>query len=162
MGLYQPAIAAVSMPLTDGCFSSIIWLQQNCVLVQSCTILCNPMDCSLPGSSVHGGKNTQVGCHFLLLGIFPTQGSNSHLLHWQVDRLPSAKIVNIILANHSSKEAIIPLIYYRWLNYILIAQSFSISNSVNLCSGSSFSKMYWLILLIYTFQKNFGFYFIGV
>ena len=26
------------------------------------------------------GKNTGVGCHFLLQGIFPTQGSNSHLL----------------------------------------------------------------------------------
>ena len=31
------------------------------------------------------GKNTGVGYHFLLLGIFLTQGSNSHLLHWQVD-----------------------------------------------------------------------------
>ena len=29
------------------------------------------------------GKNTGVGCHFLLLGIFPTQGLNPHLLHWQ-------------------------------------------------------------------------------
>ena len=27
------------------------------------------------------GKNTRVGCHFLLQGIFPTQGSNPHLLH---------------------------------------------------------------------------------
>ena len=39
----------------------------------------NTMDCSLPGSSVHGdspGKNTGVGCHFLLQGIFPTQGLN--------------------------------------------------------------------------------------
>ena len=27
------------------------------------------------------GKNTAVGCHFLLQGIFPTQGSNLHLLH---------------------------------------------------------------------------------
>ena len=29
------------------------------------------MDCSQPGSSVHGiflGKNTGVGCHFLILG----------------------------------------------------------------------------------------------
>ena len=32
-------------------------------------------------------KNTGVGCHFLLQGIFPTQGSNSHLLHWQADSL---------------------------------------------------------------------------
>ena len=35
-------------------------------------------------SSVHGispGKNTGAGCHFLLQGIFPTQGSNPGLLH---------------------------------------------------------------------------------
>ena len=45
---------------------------------------CDPMDCSLPGSSVHEdspGKNTGVGCHFLLQGIFPTQGLNLDLLH---------------------------------------------------------------------------------
>ena len=43
-----------------------------------------PMDCSPPGSSVHGdspGKNTGVGCHALLQGIFPTQGSNPGLLY---------------------------------------------------------------------------------
>ena len=33
------------------------------------------------------GKNAGVGCHFLLQGIFPNQGSNLHLLHWQVDSL---------------------------------------------------------------------------
>jgi len=46
---------------------------------------------SLPASFVHGdfpGKNTGVGCHFLLQVIFPTQGSNLHLPHWQVDSLP--------------------------------------------------------------------------
>ena len=42
------------------------------------------MDCSLPGSSVHGdspSKSTGVGCHARLQGIFPTQGSNPVLLH---------------------------------------------------------------------------------
>ena len=34
------------------------------------------------------GKNAEVGCHFLLQGIFPTQGSNLHLLQWQADALP--------------------------------------------------------------------------
>ena len=29
------------------------------------------------------GKNTGLGCNFLLQGIFPTQGSNPHLLHLQ-------------------------------------------------------------------------------
>ena len=55
-----------------------------CLVAQSCPTLCNPMDCSLPCSSVHGdtpGKNTGVGCHALLRGIFPTQGLNQGLLH---------------------------------------------------------------------------------
>ena len=37
------------------------------------------------------GKSTGAGCHFLLQGVFLTQGSNLsllHLLHWQVDSLP--------------------------------------------------------------------------
>ena len=51
----------------------------------SCLILCNPMDCSWPGFSIHGdspGKNTGVSCHALLQGIFPTQESNPSLPHW--------------------------------------------------------------------------------
>ena len=56
--------------------------------LQSCPTLCDSMDCSPPGSSVHGdfpGKNTGVGCHALFQGILPTQGLNPHLLrllHW--------------------------------------------------------------------------------
>ena len=34
------------------------------------------------------GKNTGVGCQFLLWGIFLTQGSNRCLPHWQADSLP--------------------------------------------------------------------------
>ena len=52
------------------------------LLVQSCQTLCDPMDPTRP--SVHGdspGKNTGVGCHALLQGIFPTQGSNLGLLN---------------------------------------------------------------------------------
>ena len=52
------------------------------LVIQMCMTLCNSMDCSLPGSSVHSsGKNTGVGYHFLLQGIFLTQGSNQGLLH---------------------------------------------------------------------------------
>ena len=36
---------------------------------QSCLTLCDPMDCSLPGSLDFPGKSTGVGCHFLLQGI---------------------------------------------------------------------------------------------
>ena len=57
-------------------------------------LFCNPMDCSLPGSSVHGISRQEysgVGCHFLLQGIFPSQGLNLGLLclwHWQAGSLP--------------------------------------------------------------------------
>ena len=55
-----------------------------CLVAQSCPTLCDPMDCSPPGSSVHGdspGKNTGADCHALTQGIFPTQGSNWGLPH---------------------------------------------------------------------------------
>ena len=53
-----------------------------CPVAQSCPTLCYPMESTRPlcpwGFPC---KNIQVGCHFLLQGIFLTQGSNSHLLH---------------------------------------------------------------------------------
>ena len=61
-----------------------------CLVAQSCLTLCDPRDCSTPGSCPRdfSGKNSGVGCHFLLQGIFLTQGSNTHLLQWRVDSLP--------------------------------------------------------------------------
>ena len=55
-----------------------------CSVAQSCLTLCDPTDCSPPGSSVHGdspGKNTGVGWHALLQGIFLTQESKRGILH---------------------------------------------------------------------------------
>ena len=78
-------------------FSTVIYFIHVCVRAKSlqlCLILCDPMDCSLPGSSVNGdspGKNTGVGCHALLQQIFPTQVLNPRLLcllHWQAGSLP--------------------------------------------------------------------------
>ena len=54
--------------------------------LQSHPTLWDSVDCSLPGSSVHGdspGKNTGEGCHALLQGIFPTQGSTPGLPHFR-------------------------------------------------------------------------------
>ena len=55
-----------------------------CLVAQSCLTLYDPLDCSPPGSSVHGdslGKNTGVGCHALLQGIFPNPGIEPGSLH---------------------------------------------------------------------------------
>ena len=53
-------------------------------VAQLCLTLSDPMDCSLPVSSVHGilpSKNTGVGSYSLLQEIFTTQGLNPCLLH---------------------------------------------------------------------------------
>ena len=58
-----------------------------CCVVLSHSVMSDslkPLDYRPPGSSVHGdapGKNTGVGCHALLQGIFLTQGLNPGLLH---------------------------------------------------------------------------------
>ena len=53
-------------------------------IAQSCPTLCNPMNCThqAPRPRDSPGKNTGVGYHFLLQGIFPTQGPNLLLLHF--------------------------------------------------------------------------------
>ena len=73
------------------------------VYVFSCIRLCDPMDCSPPGSSVHGILQARIvewvaishsrkwRCRLHLQGIFLTQGADPHLLcflHWQAGSLP--------------------------------------------------------------------------
>ena len=50
-------------------------------VAQSCLALCDTMDCSPLSMGFVSSQNTGVGCHFLLWGIFLTQGSNRCLLH---------------------------------------------------------------------------------
>ena len=65
-------------------------------MLQTCLTICDSMDYILPSSSVRGdslGKNTGVGCHALLQGIFLTQELNPCLLcllHQQASSLPLA------------------------------------------------------------------------
>ena len=56
-----------------------VQISRLCSVTQSCLTLCNPMNCSHPGASVHGILQARkwVGCHALFQGIFPTQGQNS-------------------------------------------------------------------------------------
>ena len=64
-----------------------------CMLYQSHPTLCDPTDCSPPGSSVYGdspGKYTGLSCHVLLLRIFPSQELNLCLLYWEAGSLPLA------------------------------------------------------------------------
>ena len=47
------------------------------------------------------GKNTEVGCHFFLQGIFPTQRWKLCLLHWQADSLPLSHQFSSVQFSHS-------------------------------------------------------------
>ena len=79
----------------ENCFSWILYvIGLSCF---SCAQHCDPMDCSPPGSSVHGilhGISRMlkwVALQGILQGVFPTQGLNPHLLHLlhlQVGSLP--------------------------------------------------------------------------
>ena len=82
--------------------------------LQSCLILCNPMDYSPPGCCVHGilqARTAGVGCHALLQGIFPIQESNPCLLcllHWQVSSLslaPPGKVSGSFCRSNGDLEA---------------------------------------------------------
>ena len=69
-----------------------------CSVIPLCPTLCDPMDCSPPGSSVHGILQARI---LEEVAISHSRGSSQpgkicvldlcllHLLHWQVDSLPS-------------------------------------------------------------------------
>ena len=62
---------------------------------------CDPMNCSSPVSSVNGilqARILELGCQFLLQGIFPTQGLNLCLLHWQADSSPLSHLQGLWLS----------------------------------------------------------------
>ena len=93
-------------------------------LLQSCLTLCNPMDYSPSGSSVHGILQARmlewVAMPFSR-GIFPMQGLNScllHLFHWQVGSLPLAppgkpgQVIYLGLTPKTSFAGIVKVNYY--------------------------------------------------
>ena len=88
--------------------------------------------------SMEFSKNTKVDCHFLLQGIFLTQGSNLlllYLLHWQVDSL----------CNEPSRRPIIPALYVE--KTILGPLNYS-SSFVEILVLSSIPLIYTLILML--------------
>ena len=73
-----------------------------CLVTQSCLTLYDSMDYSPSGSSVHGdspGKNSGVGCHTLLQGIFPTQGLNPDILHFRQSLHCLSHLLAILVPN---------------------------------------------------------------
>ena len=80
----------ISQELAHFILMGTLGITLSCMPVQSCPTLCDLMDCSPPGSSVHGicQARTGIRCHFFVQGSFPTQGSNPRLPRWWVYSLP--------------------------------------------------------------------------
>ena len=97
-----------------------------------CLSLCDPMDCSPPGSSIHGdssGKNTGVGCRALLQGNLPNPSIKHRSPALQVDSSlsePPGKPKNTGVGSLSLLQRIFPtqestrcLLHCRWILYQL-------------------------------------------
>ena len=99
------------------------------LVAKLCPTLCHSTDCSPPDSSYpwdFPGKNTGVGCRFLLQKIF-TPGLNPHLLHWQVDSLLLSHQGSNLRGNRKSMF----LLWLKTLHVIteIWSKSFHLGNS---------------------------------
>ena len=71
-------------------------------LLQLCLSLCDPMDCSPPGSSAHGILQARILEWIAMPSSLLTQGSNPcllHLLHWQTSTTWEAHSRTIVQGN---------------------------------------------------------------
>ena len=86
-----------------------LWVKVKVLITQSSLNLCNPMDWSLPGSSVHEtsqGKILEwVAISFSWGYSLPRVRTriSCHLLHWEVDSLPLCQPGNPVLLRELSK-----------------------------------------------------------
>ena len=122
------------LPVRRTSRSSLLWL-----VTQSCLTLCDPMDYSLSGSSVHGdspGKNTGVGCHALLQGWVSDAIQPSHPLS-----SPSPPALN-----PSQHQGLFQLVNSSHEVAKVLSFSFTISPSKETPGLISF-RMDWLDLL---------------
>ena len=115
-----------------------------CLVAQSCLTLCNPMDCGPPGSSIHGdppGKNTGVGCHACLQGIFPIQGWNPGLLYcrrilYRLSHQGSLVTDNIIILSTTTTIIISTTIKVTFIEHLCVFVSASLLGTKDTVDGN--------------------------
>ena len=82
---------------------------------QLCPTVCDSRDCGRPGSSDHGifqARMLEWAARFLLQRIFPTQGSNPCLLHWQVDSLPLSHCMSSFTKQNTVQESSFIIVFF--------------------------------------------------
>ena len=93
-----------------------------CQVALSCPTLCNAMGCAAHQAPLSMGfprQDTGLGCHFLLQGIFTTQGFNPHPLHGQADSLPVRPLGSLqrkcLICTHTQKHMHIYMMEYLFI-----------------------------------------------
>ena len=87
------------------------------------------------------GKNTGVGCHFLLQGIFPTQGSNPGLSHcgWMLYHLSHqgrSQEKNVLILSVRQR----PFLWLTWFTVIFFLYCI-VSNMLHMNDEKMYTKM---------------------
>ena len=152
-------------------FKHIIVGKVKVLVAQSGPTLCDLMDCSPPGYMDFSSKKTVVGSHSSLQMIFPTQWSNSGLLHCR------QILYHLILYQYSSVDSYVPIMgpFNKWWDFCHIcfrslslrrkwkrkATNFpglySIHNTLLLVSqfGIIANFYFYRRLIVFTFQRTF-------
>ena len=87
------------------------------LVIQLCPTLCDPMDCSLPGSSVHGIRQART-LEWVVIPFsrdLPDPGTEMPSPALQVDSLPSEPSVKLVICYHFLKEK---FSWYTLLKYL--------------------------------------------
>ena len=107
-----------------------------CLVAKWCPTPCDSVDCSPPRLLCpwdFPGKNIGMGCHFLLQGIFPTQGSNPHFLPWQNTIQPS---ISCFCSNQSNRCLFREAVGRgRWHWLLMLGNQEAHSFSTGVCRG---------------------------
>ena len=130
-------------------------MQRCCLAPQLCLTPCGPRDCDPPGSSVHGILQTRIlewdiPDHFLLQGIFLTQGSNPCLLHcsrfFTTDPMRKPQICNTLclftcgLCNYDFSSVASMSAFFLYLTLFLLFKKYSNNISLLWNSGPNWHR----------------------
>ena len=89
-----------------------------CSVTQLCSTLCDPMDYSPPGSSVHGISQVRIlegAVIFSSRGSSWTQGLNPCLLHWNMDSLPLSHMGRPMFFRYISNARVYSTYVCKWI-----------------------------------------------
>ena len=131
----RPQVCSLCLHLHCGLHvgSSSLWIPWVCVLdAQSCLILCDPMDCSLPASSVHGILQARI-LEWIAIPFF--RGSS-----WSRDQTQISCIAGKFFTIWATREA--PSIPYICINIRYLSVFYLLHSQANVIDTYAYYYQY--------------------